>query len=203
MEFPMPAKSDEIHAGIRSDAVKAKTGKGWKEWFALLDKVGAAKWPHREIASYLHDECECPNWWSQMVTVGYEQARGLRVKHQTAGGFTAGASKTIDVPVTALFEAWSNSKLRVKWLPDATKIEIRSATQNRRLRIGWSDDSNLEVMFYAKGKDKSQVTIERRKLPNTKAVIQVKAYWIAALNKLKEMLETSPRKAAAKRAIKR
>lgn len=199
----MSAKSDEIHAGISSDAVKAKTGKGWRQWFGLLDKAGAARWPHKQIANYLHEEFDCPNWWSQMVTVGYEQARGLRVKHQTADGFSASASKTVAVPIAALFHAWSDAKLRAKWLPDSAKIEIRSASENRRMRIGWSDDSNLEVMFYAKGKDKSQVTIERRKLPNAKAVMEVKAYWIAALNKLKEMLEASLRKPAAKRAIKR
>ena len=198
----MPAKSDEIHAGISSDAVKAKTGKGWKQWFALLDKAGAAKWPHKQIAAYLHDECECPNWWSQMVTVGYEQARGLRVKHQTAGGFTAGASTTINVPVAALFQAWSNAKLRAKWLSESAKIAIRSASENRRLRIGWSDDSNVEVMFYGKGKDKSRVTIERRKLTNTSEVMKVKKYWIAALEKLKSLLE-KPTQAAPKRAVKR
>ncbi len=38
------------------EAVKAKTGKVWAEWFKILDKAGARKWPHKEIAEYLHDE---------------------------------------------------------------------------------------------------------------------------------------------------
>lgn len=200
----MPAKSDEIYAGISSSAVKAKTGKDWRQWFARLDKAGAAKWPHKQIANYLHVECECPNWWSQMVTVGYEQARGLRVKHQTAEGFSASASKTVDVPISALFAAWRDPKVRAKWLPDSAKIEILSATANRRMRIGWSDgESSVEVMFYVKGKDKSQVTIERRKLANTNEVMKTKKYWIAALDKLKEMLETSARKTVAMPAVRR
>src|SRR5436305_706796 len=110
-ETRMPTKTKDTYAGISSDAVNAKTGKGWAEWFAVLDEAGAAKWPHKEIAKFLHEHA-CGDWWSQMVTVGYEQARGLRVKHQTADGFTAGASKTVDVPVAALFKSWTDDKTR-------------------------------------------------------------------------------------------
>ena len=34
-------------------AVQAKTGKTWPEWFAVLDKAGAAKMTHKEIAAHL------------------------------------------------------------------------------------------------------------------------------------------------------
>lgn len=200
----MPAKSDDVYAGIGSDAVRAKTGKSWAEWFAILDKAGAAKWPHKEIASYLHEQ-DCGAWWSQMVTVGYEQARGLRVKHQTADGFSASASKTVDAPIGKLYQAWSDAKLRAKWLPDSADITIRSATKNKVIRIVWTDGkSNVEVRFYPKGEGKSQVTIQRRKLKNTKEVQQVKAYWGKALDQLKALLDgaivkakTSMRKAHA------
>ena len=71
-------KTDDVYAGISSEAVHAKTGKTWPEWFAVLDKAGASGWPHKDIATHLHDKCGCPDWWSQMVTVGYEQARGRK-----------------------------------------------------------------------------------------------------------------------------
>ena len=184
--------SDAVYAGISSEAVHAKTGKGWTEWFALLDKAGAAKWPHKEIASYLHDDCDCPPWWSQMVTVGYEQARGLRVKHQTATGFTAHASKTVAVAISKLFAAWKDQKTLAKWLPAAAKITIRKATRNKSLRVTWIDGkSSIEVQFYTKGVDKSQVTVEQKKLANAKAVAKTKAYWTAALGKLRALLEGS------------
>ncbi|MCJ7519417.1 MAG: DUF4287 domain-containing protein [Anaerolineaceae bacterium] len=32
---------------ISSDAVKAKTGKSWDEWFALMDASGFAKMSHK------------------------------------------------------------------------------------------------------------------------------------------------------------
>ena len=184
----MPTKT-KTYAGISSEAVRAKTGKGWDEWFAILDKAGAKNWSHKEIAVFLHDH-KCGDWWSQMVTVGYEQARGLRVKHHTADGFTAGASKTIAVPLAELFKAWRDAKTRAKWLPDSKAITIRSATENKSMRIVWTDGvSNIVVQFYAKGADKTQVTIERRKLKNAKEVEVVKKYWSAVLEKLKSLLE--------------
>src|SRR6185369_66901 len=90
---------------MSDDAVKAKTGKDWKAWFALMDKVGADKLTHKDIAALLHDTYRVPGWWSQMVTVEYERARGLRVKSQTTGGFTLNASKTLPVDLARLYRA--------------------------------------------------------------------------------------------------
>ena len=81
-------------AGVSDAAVQAKTGKGWQEWFALLDAAGARQMSHKEIAARLYDQLGCPDWWSQMVAVGYEQERGLREKHQTPAGYQVSASKT-------------------------------------------------------------------------------------------------------------
>jgi hypothetical protein len=39
---------------MSDEAVKAKTGKAWKEWFAILDKAGANKMNHQEIVKYLN-----------------------------------------------------------------------------------------------------------------------------------------------------
>ncbi len=198
----MTAKPNGTYAGIGSAAVRAKTGKGWDEWFAILDKAGADKWPHKEIAAYLHEQ-ECGDWWSQMVTVGYEQARGLRVKNQTTDGFTAGASKTIAAPVAELYQAWANANKRAKWLPDSADIAIRSNTANKSMRIVWTDGtSSVVVMFYSKGANKSQVTIERRKLKSGKEVKEVKDYWVAALEQLKSLLENAgPARQPAKAVV--
>ena len=54
---------------------------------------------HKEIAVYISEKEGCPSWWCQMVTVGYEQERGLREKHQKPDGYSVSASKTVAVPV--------------------------------------------------------------------------------------------------------
>ena len=187
----MLAAAEEKYGNISSSAVKAKTGKDWKQWFAILDKAGAKKWKHSEIAAYLHDECECPPWWSQMVTVGYEQARGLREKNQTISGFAASVSKTIAAPLGKLFTAWKDAKARSAWFRDAAKIEIRKATANKRLLItGANGSTAIDLNFYEKGTGKSQVVVQERKLKDAKHVEKIKKYWSDALEKLKSHLET-------------
>jgi uncharacterized protein YndB with AHSA1/START domain len=188
----------EQYAGIGSDAVQAKTGRTWAEWIAALDKAGAADWPHKRIAEHVHEEFGCPGWWSQMVTVGYEQAKGLRVKHQTATGYNANASKTIAVPVAKLYKAWSDPKVRDKWLIGAKKIVVRKATPNKSLRITWTDGkTSLEVGFYPKGAGKSQVAVQHSKLSSVQDVEMMKKCWRGALDKLESQLVTAAQKPAA------
>jgi len=61
---------------VSDAAVQAKTGKTWQEWFAVLDAAGARAMDHKTSAAYLYKQLRLPDWWAQMVTVGYEQARG-------------------------------------------------------------------------------------------------------------------------------
>src|SRR5437764_12460023 len=107
----MGVETVETAAGIGTAAVRAKTGKGWADWFKLLDRAGAVEMNHAAIAKHLHDKLGCTPWWSQMIAVGYEQERGLRVKHQKCDGdFSASASKTVAVPVADLYAAWTDAK---------------------------------------------------------------------------------------------
>ena len=145
----MPKPEVTEAAGISSDAVHAKTGKTWSEWIALLDRGGAADWPHKEIATHLSEQHGCPSWWCQMITVGYEQVKGRLVKNQRcAGDFSTSVSKTIAVPIAVLFASWNDPKKLAKWLPDGVNMTIRRATANKSKRITWIDGAtNIEVSF--------------------------------------------------------
>jgi hypothetical protein len=185
----MGAETSDKYAGVGDAAVRAKTGKGWAEWFALLDAAGAADMNLTAIAAHLYDRLGCPGWWSQMVAVGYEQARGLRQKNQACDGvFQASASKTVGVPLAELYAAWQDGRRRRRWLPE-DGFTVRKATANKSLRITWVDGkTSVEVMFYAKGDAKSQVAVQHRKLPGA-AAVKAKAFWAGALDRLKQYLE--------------
>ena len=170
------------------EAVRAKTGKTWAEWFALLDAADAAGMSHREIATYLVQEQGLPGWWAQSVTVAYERARGRRDVHQTCGGYRASSSKTIDVPLERLYEAWADESLRRRWLADP-ELTVRKATPSRSLRITRPDRTSLEVLFYPKGEGKSQVSLQHSKLADAAAVARSKAYWKDQLERLKALLQ--------------
>ncbi|RMF62007.1 MAG: hypothetical protein D6743_12730 [Calditrichaeota bacterium] len=178
-------------AGISDEAVRAKTGKNWQEWFALLDSVNASEMSHKEIARYLYEKQDVPGWWAQMVTVGYEQARGLRQKNQSCDGdFQVGCSKTISVPLSALYEAWQDERQRRAWLADPD-FTVRKATQDKSMRITWVDGrSSVSVYFYAKGENKSQVVVDHTKLADQEEVEVKRAYWAHNLGQLKQLLES-------------
>ena len=169
-------------------AVKARTGRAWAEWFTLLDAEGAAEMTHREIAAALHDRHGLSGWWSQMVTVAYEQARGRREPHQTARGYQVGVSKTLPVNVDALFTAWEDEEPRRAWLGDEP-ITIRRATRPRSMRITWSDaQTNVDVSFWDKDPAKSTVQVQHSRLADRDDVETKRAFWRSALARLARQL---------------
>lgn len=174
--------------GISSAAVERATGKGWSEWCRLLDKEGAKKMNHKEIAQLLHGKYAVGDWWSQMVTVGYEQARGLRKPHETPRGFQASASKTINVSLSKLFNSWSSSAERAPWFEPAD-LNISKETRDKSMRVLWPDGTRVEINFYAKGPSKSQVALQHNRLKSEADVARMKKFWTAALGRLKTRLE--------------
>jgi len=177
-------------AGVGTEAVLRATGRPWDEWLTVLDRAGAQRLPHKDIAQLLSRKFGVPDWWSQMVTVGYEQARGLRAPGERAEGFAANASRTIDAGVAHLYDAWSDAATRERWLLDAP-VEVRRSTDGKSMRLTWTPgESRVAVTFAAKGPGKSQVAVEHAKLADARAAKTQKAYWTAALARLKALLES-------------
>ena len=186
----METKATDAKTPRMSDeAVEAKTGKNWKQWFAILDKAGAKKMNHQEIAKYLNTEQDVGPWWQQMVTVTYEQARGLRKPNERPDGYQISVSRTVNVPIAKLYKAFANDKARNAWLAEEG-LAVRKATANKSMRVTWNDvKTSLEINFYPKGDDKSQVVVQHSKLPNAKASATMKTYWTRALDRLRDSLE--------------
>ena len=177
-----PTKPD-----MSDDAVAAKTGKRWDEWFTLLDAAGAQQLKHPEIVAVLAQQHNVAPWWRQMVTVQYERARGLRAKHESTGGFQASASRTIAAPLAAIYKAWADTRTRQKWLPPA-ELQPLGQTPETRVSFVGVGDSRVEVRLVAKNAEKTQVTVQERKLASAAAVKRQKAYWAAALDALQARL---------------
>ena len=181
-------RTADNYGGISSAAVKKATGKTWREWLGILDKAGATKLPHKDIVQRLQRAHRLADWWGQMVAVGYEQARGLRVKHQKPDGFEISVAKTIAAPVGRAFAAWRENSLREQWLP-RTPLTVRKATPHKSIRILWADNTLLSVNFWPKGSLKCQVVPQHAKLPSAEAAEKMKAYWAEKLEALRAVLE--------------
>ena len=74
------AKKKAGPRGFSDEIVKERTGKSWKQWFAILDQWGAKGKGHPAIARYLNERHDVTSWWCQSITVRYEWERGLRKK---------------------------------------------------------------------------------------------------------------------------
>jgi hypothetical protein len=125
---------------MSDDAVQAKTGKNWKEWFAVLDKAGARKMSHQEIVKYLNTNEGVGPWWQQMVTVTYERARGLRDLHQKPSGYEISISRTVDAQCVAQ-RRWCGG-------PESHAEQMRAADVARR-------HDHRSLRFLAEGKQDS------------------------------------------------
>jgi len=185
----MPTKKPSKSPRMSDDAVKAKTGKTWKEWFAILDKAGAKKMTHQEIVKYLNSEQGMGPWWQQMVTATYEQKIGRRAEHQKPDGFEISVSRTITAPVAKLYSAFGNQKTRAKWLQEDGLVQ-RTSIENKSMRATWNDKkTTLAVSFLQKGETKCQVVVQHAKLPNAKSAATMKKFWGEALDRLKTLVE--------------
>jgi hypothetical protein len=173
---------------MSDDAVKAKTGKTWAQWFAALDKAGAKKLPHLQIASLLYDRLGVPGWWSQMVTVEYERARGLRAVNQQADGFTLNTTKTFPVNLKTLYRALADAKTRARWFPKG-KLDVTSTTDLKYFRAKWDGGTTrLEINVYSKGDAKSQIAVQHSKFSEAKSMAAMRAEWKSALERLGSIL---------------
>jgi hypothetical protein len=173
------------------ERIRERTGRGWEEWFDLLDDWGAAERSHREIARWVADQLGIGPlvWDAQAITSSYELARGLRVVGQTEEGFAVSATRTVAVPVEQLFDAVVDESRRRSWLPDG-ELSERTATRPRSARFDWGDGTTrVMVVFESKGERKSTMALQHVRLADGDEAERMKAYWRERVTALKEELE--------------
>jgi hypothetical protein len=167
-------------------AIKAQTGRDWAEWFAALDKAGAAKLDHTSIAKLAREEMGAGHWYGQAVAVSYERARGLRVMNQKCDGeFSVSVTRVMNASLPKLYAAATTAP--ETWFPKRT-VEETSRTKDKYWRGKWKS-GKLEIGFYAKGPGKAQIALQANKLPNAEAVEKERAVWKKAIDKLQQIAE--------------
>jgi hypothetical protein len=171
-------------------AVKARTGRNWSEWCAILDADNADGLSHRELAARIEQLHDAGGWWSQTVAVGYERLRGKRAVGQQSGGtFAASASKTLPFAAAQVHTYFTDAPKRARWLEDP--VSIRTATAPKSVRMQWPDATHVDVWITGKGDTKCSVAVQHTKLANRPTVEDRKAFWRAALQRLGEALKAN------------
>jgi hypothetical protein len=177
-------KSPQAKPIMTDAAIAAKTGKTWKEWFAALDKAGAAALDHKAIAQIARDRLGAGRWYGQMVAVSYERARGLRVAGQKCDGqFSVAATRVMPVPLARLFKVATTAD----WFPKGA-FEETSRTANKYWRGKWKKNARLAIGFTAKGAGKASIAVDCEKLTDSGQVEKERTAWKAALARLETLV---------------
>jgi hypothetical protein len=170
--------------------LRRNTGKGWQEWFRILDARGAKERKHGEIVTYLLDEHGVPGWWAQSITIGYERSRGLRAKYQTLGGsFQVSVSKTFPIGVGKLFKLFAEAPQRNTWL-ERGMLKVRSTRKNLSVRFDFRDGTSRVVAYFdPKDRNKTTVTVQHERLPDARVVEEMRGMWKERLADLVDLLK--------------
>ncbi len=189
-EPPNLAAAEEL---VSTERLTEVTGHSWATWISMLDHWGASERKHPEIARHLVADLGVNGWWAQSITNGYERARGMRMKHQQADGFTVSASKTIGVPIAVAFEAFTDDETRRRWLTDG-ELSPRSSQPTKVARFDWDGGpTRIMASFEDKGPAKVTVVVSHERLPGADAADAAKSLWRARLAALKTHLEATDR----------
>ncbi len=134
-------KINRTLGGVSSEAVARAPGSNREQWLTLLDGLGAVEMSHKQIVALVAGPGGLSSgWWQQSVTIGYEQARGLRVVGQTAGAdFQIGVQKTLPVSPEQVWRLVSEETGREAWLGSAGPMEFRKGEQYRTKGGVWGE----------------------------------------------------------------
>ena len=154
-----------IRPAVSNDeSVLTATGRAWSEWFSILQQSEAGAMSHTDIARLLHDGHGVPGWWSQNLTVRFEQEIGRRVPGQGCDGdFQASASATRDGDLDEVFSAWTAQVGEPAALDDVALVDPPA------------------VHFSRKGTDKVLIGVSHEKLVSAEAVERWRSFWRARL----------------------
>ncbi|MGH8983646.1 MAG: hypothetical protein ACRDY6_07190 [Acidimicrobiia bacterium] len=188
-----PGREEIPWLACPDERIRERTGRGWEEWFALLDSWGAESMGHTELAKRVADELGIHplGWNAQAVTTSFERSRGMRDVGQRVGadGFVTGASKTIAARAEDVFMAFVDPSQRAGWLP-GIELSPRTVTKPKSARFDLGDGpTRLFVTVAEKGSAKATVTVEQSRLADGNAREEAITFWRAALVTLKTELE--------------
>ena len=173
--------------------IRERTGRGWEEWFDLLDSWGGESMGHTDLARRVAEflGIDILAWNTQSIVSSFERSRGMRAVGQRVGrdGFVASASKTMAASAERVFAAVVDPSLRAGWLP-GVELSERTVTKPKSVRFDVGDGTTrLLITVEAKGPSKSTVVVEHSRLADGDERAERKTYWRDALTSLQAEVE--------------
>lgn len=172
-------------------AIERATGITWEQWLAYLEKLNAKTLTHKQIAKLVYEKLkdkESAGWWSQGVTVAYEQEIGRREPGQrNDGSFETSASKTVHGTMDEVLEKWAHLTADRQEFNGVALEKGPSQSETDKWRnwhCAFSDGSRVTVGIYQKSPDKALLGLGHLKLKSAEDAENWKKYWKTLLEEL-------------------
>ena len=105
-----------------------------------------------------------------------------------SGGYAASASKTVGAPCDVVFTAFSDERLRGRWL-GRVRYELRRTIENESVRIRWGNDSDVRVSIESSGNSRCRVEVHHARLSGGASTEKAKLFWTERLERLAALVE--------------
>jgi hypothetical protein len=172
--------------------IEKATNISWDDWLKFLDSKNAKNLSHKEIAEHVYSklekQLENAGWWSQSVTVAYEQHIGRRQPGQRSdGSFEVAISKRFTGDIDEVFSAW------LSFIKDRTSFDENPITNeptmtktdiNRHWAVNLADGTRVSVDVNSYSPPKTNLTITHAKLKDHESLEKWRSFWKQFLNDL-------------------
>ena len=179
-------------AGVTNPRIKPverATNRSWDDWLTFMDSIDAKSLDHKGIALKVFDELdgtgiEPLGWWTQAVTVAYEQHIGRRIPGQRPDGtFQMSVSKSTRLGIRELMDAW------VAFAPEDTFVtglftgEVKVSGTDRRItwRAKAADGSQIIVTSEPKKNGTASIVATQLGLRTPEQNDEARENWTAAV----------------------
>lgn len=188
---------------VNIESIEQATGKSWEDWLKFLGKIDAKNLSHPEIAHAVYERLvksgvfddsaadqagrqNSSGWWSQGVTVAYEQQIGRRKPGQRSdGSYEISVTKVMGDSVSDVMKWWTNKTKTIHQFNDV-KIAGESRTNVTKWSHNWradlADGSRLLITASERSSGKAMLSITVQKLTSAKDAEAWRTYWKQFLN---------------------
>ncbi len=167
--------------------IEKATNKPWEEWVEIIDAFGGRELPHKQIAEKVY-AMGIDGWWTQSITVAYEQHIGRREPGQKNDGtYELSVTKTLDGSRDDAMRAWEE---HIKDLKKFNGIEpsdppkVSTTDRWHHWTCSLADETRVTVDAWEKAPGKAGVALTHTKLPSKEAKEMWHTYWKGLIDRL-------------------
>jgi hypothetical protein len=168
----------------RIKPVERATNRTWDEWLRFMDTIDARNLDHKQIALKVYEELdgtiEQLGWWTQAVTVAYEQYIGRRIPGQRPDGtFQMSVSRSTTFGMAELMEKWKRFAAEDQTVHDLVGGDPRVSGTDRRItwRTKAQDGSSITVTSEPKKNGTASIVATQIGLPTLESNNEARARW--------------------------